>query len=545
MKNGRTVTALVGGGLGAAVVLSGFGGGVGLASQSVSGVTLHGVPANPKAPGTTYPNVLSPELAEIAVAQGSTRLENGTAEIPYYGYLGDGPMVPLPGTTTEATKTEPDKNTYLVLDGQTGGDAGYSYGHHFLYQGHEGGAGYITRVNLDADQQHRVTLMASTDVQGNPLPTYDGSTYDPFAKRLLFTSEDGTTGGVWQATLGYPSQVRNLSGSLGNGGYEGVQNDSSGNVWVIEDVGGSTTTANPNAKQPNSFVYRFVPTQPGSLTQGRLQALRVVSNDTGRAIAFHAGNPDGDITSTDRADLHTYGMKFATRWVTIHDTATDGTAPFSANAAAKTAKATPFKRPENGMFRPGSGFGQFYFTETGDTNLDTEAGARLGGFGAVYRLTQSSPDDNVGTLSMLYRGDAAHSGFDNLAFFGSTKLVVVEDAGDTLHGQRNALDSGYLFDTRTHYGESLQRPLRILAEGRDASATIDSGLSDADTPNYQNDGDNEITGIHVSNGDPTQAGILGAQIPQPFVNASGWRAFYTAQHGDNVTYVIVKNRLGQ
>ncbi len=49
-------------------------------------------------------------------------------------------MAPLPGDVqskmhqVEATKTEPDKNTYLVLDGQKGPDAGYDYGKHFLFQ---------------------------------------------------------------------------------------------------------------------------------------------------------------------------------------------------------------------------------------------------------------------------------------------------------------------------------------------------------------------------------------------------------------------------
>ena len=52
-----------------------------------------------------------------------------------------------------------------------------------------------------------------------------------------------------------------------------------------------------------------------------------------------------------------------------------------------------------------------------------------------------------------------------------------------------------------------------------------------------NEGDNEITGLHVSNGDPGVTGLLGASIPRPF-NA-GWRVFYTQQRGDNVTYEIL------
>ena len=78
--------------------------------------------------------------------------------------------------------------------------------------------------------------------------------------------------------------------------------------------------------------------------------------------------------------------------------------------------------------------------------------------------------------------------------------------------------------------------MRIIAEGRDPSATIDSGL--LGTAGFQNDGDNEITGIHVSDGDPTTHGLLGAKRPRPFED--GWRVFYTAQHGDNVTWEILR-----
>jgi len=115
--------------------------------------------ANPKAAGLSSPNVLSPELIETPVAQGSIKLENpsdpcGASQktISYYGYDDNGPMLPAPGTNVEASKTEPDKNTYLILQGQEGADPHYDYGTHFIFQGHETGTcGYITRINLDAD----------------------------------------------------------------------------------------------------------------------------------------------------------------------------------------------------------------------------------------------------------------------------------------------------------------------------------------------------------------------------------------------------------
>src|SRR2546427_350498 len=76
--------------------------------------------------------------------------------------------------------------------------------------------------------------------------------------------------------------------------------------------------------------------------------------------------------------------------------------------------------------------------------------------------------------------DAQHTGFDNLAFWTRDDLVVVEDAGDTLHTQRNALDSAYLFNVRLDFSNPANQPIRILAQGRDPSATIDSGLSEDD-----------------------------------------------------------------
>ncbi len=73
--------------------------------------------------------------------------------------------------------------------------------------------------------------------------------------------------------------------------------------------------------------------------------------------------------------------------------------------------------------------------------------------------------------------------------------------------------------------------MRWLAEGRDASATLDAANG-----GFGNDGDNEITGVHVSDGDPAAGGILGAKVPN--LANSKWRWFYTQQHGDNLTYEV-------
>jgi len=503
---------------------------------------LHSVPSpNPRMTGISAPNLLPPELVAASVVQGSYALENPTSTVSNFGYLADGPLVPAAGDTptadhrVEATKTEPDKNTYLVLSGQTGADADYDYGTHFLFQGHES-AGEITRVNLDADGPHRVTLMATTDKNGTSLPHFDGSTWNPFTQRLLFSAElDGATGGLWEATLGYPSAVEDISGAVGRGGYEGIQNDSAGNIWIIEDSSGKKPAATPQAKVPNSFVYRFVPKRKDDNHNGKLQALQLTSLQSGSPIVFQ----DTDALSADIRDLHTYGNVFETKWITLHDTAVDGTTPFDANALAKSKGATPFKRPENGQFRPGGGFKEFFFDETGDTDNRTQAGVTYGGFGSVFKYSQSSVSANSGKLTLLYAADAAHSGFDNCTFLSKDHVAFVQDAGDTQHGQQNALDSAYILDVRADYSNPANQPARFIAEGRDTSATLDTTF--AGMTGFQNEGDNEITGIHYSNGDASTAGILGAKVPPSKLFQSGWRLFWTQQHGDNNVWELLKN----
>ena len=488
--------------------------------------------ANPKIPGIVEPTLLSPELRQSPVAEGAMTVENPSGVFEFYGFNAIGPHLPAFGTNVEASKTEPDKNTYLVLRNQHGADASYDYGAHFLFQGHETGlAGYLTRINLDADGDHRVTALATQDVHGAALPTIDGSTWYPWSRRLLFTAEGNgsSSGGVWQATADYPAQVVDLLGVMGRGGYEGIQADFAGNLWLVEDIGGATVAG---ARLPNSFIYRFVPKNRFDLTQGgKLQVLQVSKLDHSGPIVY---NPASALTQ-DVKDLHTYGYSFDTGWVTIHDTDVEGIAPFNANALAKARGGTPFKRPENAQFRPGSFFREFYFDETGDTSATTSAGADYGGFGGVFKLTQSGPSAAAGKLTLFYKGDVAHTGFDNVAFWTPNKLVFVEDRGDTLHAQANALDSAWMFDVRQDYANPAVQPVRILAQGRDPLATIDSGL--LGTSGFQNEGDNEITGIHVSDGDPGVDGLLGFKLPRPF--RDGWRVFYTQQHGMNVTWEIL------
>jgi hypothetical protein len=510
-----------------------------VAASPPDGPSLTNVPnANTKATGFAPPDALSAQLQQVVVAQGSTKVENPSAAVSYYGYdndlldeAGQPVMVPAGTFASEAHKTEPDKNTYLVFkQGLSGADPAYDYGTHFLFQGHETGSpGYITRINLDADAAHRVTVLATADSTGAPIADIDGSTWDPWANRLLFTTENQNAP-TYAAKPGYPSTVTDVSGALGRGGYEGIQDDSAGDIWIVEDIGGSAKLGT-TAKRPNSFIYRYVPAKPGDLQNGKLEALQVL-NASGGPITFDSqaalGNPD-------QVALHSYGVTLKTRWVVVHDTAVQGDAPFNANVAAKAAGATPFKRPENGQFRPGSKFTEFYFDETGDTNATSPENDTAGGWGTIQKLTQSSPTANTGTITVFYKSNESTAGFDNVAFLSRDAVTFVQDAGDTLHAQSGTLDSGYVFDVGTDYSNPGNQPLRWLAEGRDPSATLDASSGGFG----KNEGDNEITGVHVSDGDPGVDGIPGAKVPELFSN-KGWRWFYTQQHGDNTTWEVTE-----
>ena len=130
-----------------------------------------GVPAaNPVA---IADNVYSPEFAPALVVEGIDLLENPSGVITEFGHLSDG------------TNTEPDENTYLILDHNPDGPTpDYDYGRHFLFQGHEnsGNLAYVTRVNLDvASPDHRITLLTPVDATGlTNFNSIDGSTWDPF-----------------------------------------------------------------------------------------------------------------------------------------------------------------------------------------------------------------------------------------------------------------------------------------------------------------------------------------------------------------------------
>ncbi|HYZ29107.1 MAG TPA: alkaline phosphatase PhoX [Thermoleophilaceae bacterium] len=559
---------LVAGALVTAAVLS-------AAALAIAQIT-NGVPS-PQPRGNLLaspPTLLAGGWDQKILATGAQSLENPVGIFKQYGYLNDTVLASdssvsgctsyTPQTSGIKTKTEPDQNAYVVTGSNPGGPtAGYDYGRHFLFQGHElfsnagNGVGqtnsaYLTRINLDVPtyDPHRVTLLGfAAEGDGKcstGMASLDGSTYDPFTEQMLFTGEAGGNanyGGVYATPLNWSSTTApqvthsSLQGIFGYGGYEGIQVDDNGRIYIAEDAGGSTVS---NAvKKANSFIYRFVPDNPANLSAGgKLQALQVSVDGT--PLTFTSQDP---VSGTPDKRLYS-GETLQASWVTIHDTATS-TTPFDANAAAKAASATPFKRPENGRFVPESGFRSYAFTVTGDTNATAIANqtpngqtwADRGAAGAVMQLDMPSSGADTGTVRAIVSGDFEHNSYDSLTFLDKHTLLVGEDRGETLHSQLNALDSTHSFDLTQPFSQRLASAQRLIAQGRDPEATEDIQRKEG-SPSQpdQNDGDNEITGLLVSNGESTVAKPFGAEDP---ADESGTRVFYTGQHGANITYELL------
>lgn len=481
----------------------------------------------------------------VKVAEGTDPLENPSGVITKFGLLND-----FPPQQIESTHTEPDENTYLVFDQGLGGPTpGFDYGTRFLFQGHENGSGaaYITRINLDvSDPAHRITLLTPVGADGKTaFSSIDGSTWNPFTRTLLFTSETGSpNGGVIEVTPDWPPVVRRLDGVIGSSGFEGIHPDKNGNLIIVEDSGGTTVnvvrgdaTTPKAARQPNSFIYLFAPNDKRDLSKGgRLFAMQILINR--QPLTFHADDPIGDVFSDEQLQLHTPGTIWPTRWVLVHNTETDGFASFNANALAKAAGATPLKRPENAAFQPGSSFRTFFFDTTGDTNADSgnQPGlAARGAWGAIWRVDLTGPNLDGGLISIVVLGDKDHAAFDNLAFADSRTLLAAEDRGDLLHRQLKMLDSVWSFTVRDDNDSGLDHSRRFIALGRDTQSETDAGFLDAGTAGFQNDGDNEPTGLHISDGDTSVQRLLGRSL-KPIET----RWFITQQHGKNTVYQIVQ-----
>ena len=368
-----------------------FGGGLGLTDVPT---------ANTRSAGFAPASKLSPELAQVAVAQGSTKVENPTRRCRTTAT-----------TTTSSTRRASRRWCRRRLCRRGPQDrAGQEHlprlqerplrrrpelrlRHALPLPGPRGrvnGAGYITRINLDADAAHRVTLLATTDATGAPIADDRRLDLGPVGPAApLHDGEPDRTDLLGHAGLPVDRRrrLRRARPRRLRGHPERRRRQH------LDRRGHRRLRARParRRRSPTASSSATCPA-PGDLANGKLQVLQVL-NAAGTPITSDVANAAQLGRPARAARLR---LDFQTRWMTIHDTATDGTAPFNANTLAKAHDGTPFKRPENGNFRPGSHFREFFFDETGDTNATSPENANAGGWGSLFKLTQSDPSADAG-----------------------------------------------------------------------------------------------------------------------------------------------------
>ena len=164
----------------------------------------------------------------------------------------------------------------------------------------------------------------------------------------------------------------------------------------------------------------------------------------------------------------------------------------------------------------------FFFVPTGDTDAKSDTFPRSWTSGATGARSSAFTCQATGTAarSTCSRSATRPRSFDNTNFLTKNMMLVTEDRGDGLHTQLNTLDSIWAYDV----SKSSASAKRFLALGRDPASETDSNIGAlaclATTPpscgfNFQNEGDNEPTGLFASDGDTSKVGSARHERAEP------------------------------
>ena len=269
--------------------------------------------AVPKVTGQAAPNALISGLVESAVAQGSTPLENGTQAIPFYGYDGDGPMLPAPGAvqTPGSRRSDQDRARQEHLP-----RAAVSAARMRPTTTARASSSRATRSARRAASPASTSMptprIGSPDRrQGHQRQRARFRRLDlgSVAARLLFTPRRGgrrSLAGDDRLSLGVVGHLGRLRPRRIRGHPERLRRqrlDRRGHRRP--ERARSTTTRSSRTASSTASSRR----KRNDLTQGgKLQALQVMSLATRPADRVPRRQADADILSQDVKDLHTYGQ---------------------------------------------------------------------------------------------------------------------------------------------------------------------------------------------------------------------------------------------
>ena len=284
---------------------------------------------------------------------------------------------------------------------------------------------------------------------------------------------------------------------------------------------------------PNSFLYRYVPAQPGDLRNGKLQVLQALNDRRATPItvrrhkpSLNNARPASRCTRTASVFKTTVDHASTTRPSTAHD-------PFNANDAGQGDErhaVQASRRTASSV--PAPGFRDFDFTETGDTS---SASTLPGRYGAVFHQLTRFAGREGHPLTPFFIGNKTHTGLDNIQFPPHDQLA--RGRGRRRHSARPAERARLRLGVRPRRRLRRGRPPRWLAEGRDSSATRRHSTARA-SAKRRRQRDHRYP---RSNGDNRSG------VPAPrsrTLTDKHWRWFYTQQHGDNLTYELLYENAG-
>ena len=413
----------------------------------------------------------------------------------------------------------------------------YDYGTHFLFQGHESG---VDGARLHHPDQPRRRRRAPRDAAGD-------AGRDRRADRRRSTARPGTRGRsaccfttenasapTYAATPDYPSTVdrhlRRARPRRLRGHPERLATATSGS----SRTSAAPTRPGTTAKQPEQLR---LPLRAGAARatshNGKLQVLQVLQRrrqpDHVRVARRRSTAPTRSrCTPTARRS-----RRSGSRSTTPPPTAPRRSTP---TRSRRRRTATPFKRPENGAVPPGHGLPRVLLRRDRRHRRHEPGERRPRAAGArCFKLTQSEPvGATPATLSLFYKGDQAHAGFDNvdvpLARPGRVRRGRRRHAARPAQRARLRLRArrhARLLEARRPAGPLARRGPRRVGDAR-LRATAASARTTATTRSPAS-----------TSPTATRAPAGSSARRRPTCGDGGWRWFYTQQHGDNPTYEVL------
>ena len=446
--------------------------------------------------------------------------------ITHYGYntLNGGPLTQ---DRERGHKTEPDKNVYLVFGGK-----------HYLYQGHESGPrGYVTRINLDeTDPAKRVTLICDKDAEGNAVPDHRRHHLGPVHPRAPADRrvQGPDRWGVRRPPRRERQPSRRPGGATQRARLRRLRRRAERQGRQRLARRGHRRRRRSGGKVPNSYVYRFVPTDKTDLASGgTLQALQIRRPNGTPVTADAAADEPVGLLHHRPAHL---GTSFADPWVTVH---TGTGQPFDATAAAKAADATPLKRPENGVFRPAPGSASSTSPRPVTPRSAAPCPAPSAASSASPRPAERGPgpDRHRGgrrpptpaSTTSSFATDRDHLQWSRTPVTASTASGTRWTRGYLYHLAKR--EDGHADDSGN--GAHPDRPL--AGRGSGCLRDVRRGWRPVVQRRRQRDHRHPRLGRR-----PGVGRLLGAKVPD--VHSTSWRTFWTQQHGDNMTWEVFWSR---